>query len=143
MNKIILLIIVFLGSFQLIGQNKADQIRSLKIAHLSSVLDLTPEEAEKFWPIYTNYDKKMHELRHNDIVRFIKDSDISAIEDLSQSQATTKVNELLNFDSDYFTTRKQFIKDAQKVISNKKILTLKKAEDDFNRSLLKKYRENK
>ncbi|MHC5310309.1 hypothetical protein ACYSNM_09670 [Myroides sp. LJL116] len=143
MNKIILLIIVFLGSFQLIGQNKADQIRSLKIAHLSSVMDLTPEEAEKFWPIYTNYDKKMHELRHNDIVRFIKDSDISAIEDLSQSQATAKVNELLNFDSDYFTTRKQFIKDAQKVISNKKILILKKAEDDFNRSLLKKYRENK
>lgn len=143
MNKIILLIIVFLGSFQLIGQNKADQIRSLKIAHLSSVLDLTPEEAEKFWPIYTNYDKKMHELRHNDIVRFIKDSDISAIENLSQSEATAKINELLNFDSDYFTTRKQFIKDAQKVISNKKILILKKAEDDFNRRLLKKYKENK
>lgn len=127
----------------MLAQNKTDQIRSLKIAHLSSVLDLTPSEAEKFWPIYTTYDKKMTELRQNDIVRFIKDSNVQEIEQITSVQATQKVQDLLSVESDYYTTRKQFIKDAQKVISNKQILVLKKAEDDFHRKLLKKYKENK
>ncbi|MHC5201395.1 hypothetical protein ACYSNV_04140 [Myroides sp. LJL119] len=143
MNKITIFLAVFLCSLSVFAQNKSDQIRSLKIAHLSSVLNLSTTEAEKFWPIYNTYDQKIHELRHNDIVRYIKHSDLSELEALSEAQASVKVQELIDFDESYFTLRKNFIKDAQKILSNKKILILKKAEDDFNRKLLKKYREKK
>lgn len=40
-----------------------DALESLKIAFLSKKLDLTPEEAQKFWPVYNQYIsemKKMH-----------------------------------------------------------------------------------
>jgi hypothetical protein len=42
-----------------------------------------------------------------------------------------------------FALRKKFIKDLNGVISAKKIIILKKAEDDFNRQLLKQMRDKR
>ena len=44
-------------------------------------------------------------------------------------------------EEDLFNLKKKFIKDLQSVISAKKIIKLKKAEEDFNRELLKQMRE--
>ena len=51
------------------GQNerlkeKRDQIKAMKVAFLTSELNLTSDEAEKFWPVYNAYDDKQFELRH-------------------------------------------------------------------------------
>ncbi|WP_010252953.1 PH1570 family protein [Myroides injenensis] len=144
MKKIIALLII-LFSIQSINaqENHIDKIRSLKIAHLTTALNLTKSEAEKFWPIYNTYDNKMGELRHSQIVKFIKTTDIEDIEAMTEKDASNKIQELIDFETDYFTIRKQFLVDAKKILSNKKILILKKAEDDFNRKLLKKYKEKK
>ena len=58
------------------GDNK---IQTLKIAVFTQELDLSPEEAEKFWPIYNDYEterkavrakyKKMDKSAGNDIAR--------------------------------------------------------------------------
>lgn len=140
--------LVLLFSFMLIpgfSQNKEahDQIKSLKIAHISSALNLTNEEAEKFWPIYNTYDNKISTLRHNSIFKYIKQTDATDIAKLSDKEANLKLQELIDDEEDYFKTRQKFIIDAKKIISSKKIILLKKAEDDFNRKLLKKYKDNK
>lgn len=144
MKKIIALL-VLLFSLQNINAQEShiDKIRSLKIAHLTSTLNLTKTEAEKFWPIYNTYDNKMGELRHSQIVKFIKTTEIEEIEAMNEKDASNKIQELIDFETEYFTIRKQFLIDAKKILSNKKILILKKAEDDFNRKLLKKYKEKK
>ena len=46
-------------------------------------------------------------------------------------------------EEDLFNLKKKFIKDLQGVISAKKIIKLKKAEEDFNRELLKQMREKR
>ncbi|WP_353163126.1 hypothetical protein [Myroides odoratus] len=121
----------------------ADKIKSLKIAHLTTVLNLTTEEAEKFWPIYNTYDNKLSKLRHSEVIHYIKSNETQDIEGLTEKQATEKVQALLTFEEDYCSLRNQFILDSKKILSNKKILLLKKAEDDFNRKLLKKYKDKK
>ena len=121
----------------------ADKIKSLKIAHLTTVLNLTTEEAEKFWPIYNTYDNKLSKLRHSEVIHYIKSNETQDIEGLTEKQATEKVQALLTFEEDYCSLRNQFILDSKKILSNKKILVLKKAEDDFNRKLLKKYKDKK
>ena len=68
MKKNIFLIIVigFLSSFSSEAQLKkggVEKIRSYKIAYLTEKLNLTENEAQKFWPIYNKYDKKMMQLR--------------------------------------------------------------------------------
>lgn len=120
-----------------------DQIHALKITHLSSELNLTAKEAEKFWPLYTTYSEKMHALRNNPTARYIKNTDMETIEKLQEKEASEALRKIINYETEYFSLRTNFLEDVQKVLSAKKIIQLKKAEDDFNRKLLKQYRDKK
>ena len=40
-----------------------EELQSQKIAFFTQELDLTPEEAQKFWPVYNEGNKKLHTAR--------------------------------------------------------------------------------
>ncbi len=145
MKKYIILLLTILSIQNNWAQNKKshEQIRSLKVAHLTTALNLTKDEAEKFWTVYNVYDNKMSELHHNSTIKFLKKSSFDDLEKMSDKEALSKIQELNAFDDEYCSIRKQFLQDVQKILSAKKILILKKAEDEFNRQLLKKYKEKK
>lgn len=124
-------------------QKSHEQIKSLKLAHLASELNLTSQESEKFWPLYTAYDNKIYDLRHNDVARFIHKTDNDVIKKMSEEDAKKALENIITYEDDYFAIRKKFNEDAQKILSYKKIILLKKAEDDFNRKLLKQYKKKK
>src|ERR1035437_4885758 len=42
---------------------RKEKMESMKIAFLTQKLDLTPDEAQKFWPVYNEFQKKREELR--------------------------------------------------------------------------------
>ena len=42
------------------GAGNGDRIEALRIAYISEQLNLTPEEAQKFWPVYNAY---KHDLK--------------------------------------------------------------------------------
>src|SRR4029077_4442534 len=44
---------------------KEDKIEALRIAWISQQLNLTPEEAQKFWPVYNAYRNDLQTLRKN------------------------------------------------------------------------------
>jgi vacuolar-type H+-ATPase catalytic subunit A/Vma1 len=74
MRKLIILFIaVFAGSY-LMAQTDADYIEIardvLKVekkAAIAEVMELSKEEANVFWPLYNEYDNKMHEIQNNRI----------------------------------------------------------------------------
>lgn len=39
-----------------------ERIRAAQVAYLSQKLDLTPDEAQKFWPLYNQYTKEVEQL---------------------------------------------------------------------------------
>jgi hypothetical protein len=39
------------------------RIQALKIAYITKRLNLSPEEAQRFWPIYNKYDEEIHGAR--------------------------------------------------------------------------------
>jgi hypothetical protein len=39
------------------------KLAGLKVAYVTNQLNLTPEEAEKFWPVYNNYIKEFRKAR--------------------------------------------------------------------------------
>ena len=75
MKKIILLLIIsaaFItsieaqdnsGSQQRPKQNKRANIEALKVAFVTSELNLTAEEAQKFWPIHNGYMEELKKIR--------------------------------------------------------------------------------
>jgi hypothetical protein len=45
---------------------KMQNIEALKIAFISKQIQLTPDEAEKFWPVYNQYSNEIHTVVKND-----------------------------------------------------------------------------
>jgi len=44
------------------SEKKQQNIEALKIAFISKELALTPEEAQKFWPVYNQYSKELKSI---------------------------------------------------------------------------------
>ena len=67
MKKLLLILSVFFCLQTAIAQEdvtqapekKQQNIEALKVAFISKELELTPEEAQKFWPVYNQYSKEM------------------------------------------------------------------------------------
>ncbi|KOP38519.1 MULTISPECIES: hypothetical protein [Flavobacterium] len=144
--KNILALLLFLVTFSFYAQNdktdeKREKIKAFKVSFLTTELELTPTEAEKFWPIYNAYDDKQFELRHDKMKTYLKKLDDDNINSISEKEATTLLSQIECTDKELYLLREKFMTNIKKVLPAKKILKLKKSEDDFNRKLLKQYRD--
>jgi hypothetical protein len=61
--KRLLLLICFAISFLLSVAQNGERLEALKIAYITKRLDLSPEEAQKFWPIYNQYAEELKQAR--------------------------------------------------------------------------------
>ena len=67
MKKIIFLIALCLPLLVSAQDNsqRDNKLQSLEIAYLTKELNLSPEEAQKFWPVYNKYSAEMKETLRN------------------------------------------------------------------------------
>ena len=65
----ILFLLISSFSFSQGFKEKKGKVKALKIAYITEELDLTTEEAQKFWPIYNAFDDKQSELRHEKMAK--------------------------------------------------------------------------
>ena len=145
-TKIILPIIFLLVaslSFSQGFKEKREKVKALKVAYITEQLELTTDEAQKFWPIYNAFDENQSELRHEKMRAILDRFKPGNVEKLSEKDASNSLAQMEKIEEDLFNLKKKFIKDLQGVISAKKIIKLKKAEEDFNRELLKQMREKR
>ncbi len=139
--KNIIYIAVFLVSITSSAQRKPshEKIKALKIAYLTEQLNLTPKEAQNFWPIYNSHEEKV------DIIRKQKRTDIfektKNIDALSEAEATKLLELEASLDEKRHALEKKYINDVRKVISSKKTFILLQSENGFKRKLIKEYRQ--
>ncbi len=119
-------------------KEKKEKIKALKVAYITEKLDLTTNEAQKFWPIYNAFDEKQFQIRH-----FKRRKSKEEMNTISEKEAQNLIAEMQQNEEKMFQLKKQYIIDLQKVLPAKKILLLKKTEDEFNRKLLREFRERK
>lgn len=124
-------------------KERREKVKALKVAFITEKLELTTEEAQKFWPIYNAFDEKQAELRHEKMRGILDRFKPGNVENLSEKEASALLIQMEKIEEDLFSLRRKFIKDLQGVVSAKKIIKLKKAEEDFNRELLKQMREKR
>ena len=124
-------------------KEKREKVKALKVAYITEQLELTTDEAQKFWPIYNAFDENQSELRHEKMRAILDRFKPGNVEKLSEKDASNSLIQMEKIEEDLFNLKKKFIKDLQGVISAKKIIKLKKAEEDFNRELLKQMREKR
>ncbi|MDP5105030.1 MAG: sensor of ECF-type sigma factor [Polaribacter sp.] len=143
-NLIPIICISLFCVFSISAQDKKDskeKIKALKISYLTEQLNLTSNEAEKFWPIYNAYDLEQHELRskqRSELKKALKSND--EIDALNESDAEKLITLKLSIDRQLHESQKEFINKIKQVISFKKIIKLHVAEMEFGRKLMSKYR---
>jgi hypothetical protein len=134
------IIILFFISAGLFAQpDRHEKIRTLKIAYLTQELSLTSSEAEKFWPIYNEHDSRITELRKSerrDIGSKLRDG----FDTLTNEDANVMIDRWLEIESEMLKLRQELVLNLRKVLPPKKIILLRKAEDDFKRRLLERYK---
>ncbi|MDR0419526.1 MAG: Spy/CpxP family protein refolding chaperone [Prevotellaceae bacterium] len=111
-----------------------EQIQAKKIGYLTNKIDLTPEEAQMFWPIYNSYWAKRDSLFEKrrqimrDVLRSKDRPDEERAELLAQKLVDNQMAEAKLFE--------EYHKQFQKVLSPQKVLKYYAAEESFKTKLL-------
>jgi predicted transcriptional regulator len=142
MKRLLIVLLFFISTSACLQaqSDKHEDLKALKTAFITQELDLSPKEAEKFWPIYNVYDEKIYNLKvvsHNEGKNKIKKK--GGFDAISEKEADDFLTSLIAYEEEELIAKKELIKQLKKVISSKKILQLQRAERDFNRKLLREY----
>lgn len=121
-------------------KDKKEQIKAMKVAYITSELNLNSDEAAKFWPIYNAFDEKQFKLKHEKMQMYKNKLENNVSEQMSDKEASVLLAQMEKTEDELYQLRKKFNTDVKSVLSPVKILKLKKAEEEFNRKLLKQYR---
>jgi hypothetical protein len=119
-----------------------DKIKALAIAHITKALDLSTEEAQRFWPLYNEVKDERSKLEKvkKQLIRKLE----SEFDNMTEKQASLYVDQMVALDKRIGGTNLDYKHDdIIKVIGAKRFLKLKKAEMDFRRKMIREYRDRK
>jgi hypothetical protein len=149
MKKLIIYILFLASIEQIVAQDALDdekqqpknieKINAARIALISEKLQLTPEQAEKFWPIYREFREQRQELRN-------KYRSAERTQDIAKPKAE-RDQELIQLGFELkqqiIDLEKKYSERLLKVISAQQLLALPKAEEEFRRMLLQRLQDRK
>jgi Skp family chaperone for outer membrane proteins len=123
MKKYLLFLIAIFGSFSFVmAQNanaqRSEKIKALKIAFITQKLQLTSAEAEKFWPVYNQYENEIHQLRSDN-----------------------KNGDVLENEQELLDARKKYKPSFEKILGPQRLNDLYNAERDFRNVLIRRLKE--
>lgn len=116
------------------GGSHHEKITAQRIAFITSKLDLTPTEAQNFWPIYNEYDQKQHQLMHETRSSMMLDPD--KIDALTDKEASDIADSQVAVSQKMADLRKEYNSKFKSVLPAKKVLKLYNAEREFQKTLI-------
>lgn len=129
---IMLAILLITGSIMAQDKKMRQKIESARIAMISERLNLTPEQAQEFWPVYNEFTNKRKQLRQD----FQKQKPDAPISELSEKERRQLVQNGIDLKQKELDLEKQYSTKILDVISTQQMLSLRKAEGDFRKMLI-------
>jgi hypothetical protein len=117
-----------------------EKIKAEKISFFTSRLDLTPAEAQAFWPVYNEFEKKRF-----DIQRQIHDFERMPDEEyakLSEQEIVKMTNNYIESFEKEANLRKEYHNKFQKILPQKKVLLMYRTENEFRGHMIREYRKD-
>jgi len=142
--KKIAFITVLLLSLSSVYAQKFEKVKALKTAFITDRLDLSSSEAEKFWPIYNQYEKELHQFQVIDRLTILNQiSESGGIKNMTEKDASILMQKVLDLNDKIHNAEKNKYIALKKVISSQKILMLIKTEEGFKKELFKLLQEQR
>jgi hypothetical protein len=108
-----------------------EKVEAMRVAFITNRLDLSPEEAKQFWPIYNSYRHDLAQLRHS---LYPKDEGADSHLDADRQ---------LEFEQKKLDLKKQYKPQFEQVLGRAKLNKLVTAEEDFKRLLIQTMRNRR
>jgi len=112
------------------------KIEAQKISFITQQLDLNPEEAQKFWPLYNEMSKKKEafQLEFRQLIRSLKGNS----ENLSDDELIKISDRMADLKVEKAKMEREYHYKYKKVLSAKQILDLHLAQKQFQGMLLRR-----
>ena len=148
MKKLFLITILSIFSFAaIVAQERRgpspemlEKIKAEKISFFTSKLDLTPSEAQAFWPVYNEFETKRFDIQRQ-IHEFERMPD-DKFASLSESDIEKITNTYLGSFEKEAQLLKEYNKLFLKVLPKKKVLMMYRIENEFRGHLIREYRKS-
>lgn len=138
---IILLLTISAPAFAQPGKGgpRHEKIEALKVSFLTTKLDLTPEEAKVFWPVYNQYQKEMDALQQQRRQRWQNREE--QLNEMSEKEISAFIDDNIKFEQQELDIRKKYHQEFKSVLPVRKVALLYQGEREFKIMLLNKLRE--
>ncbi|TDB64616.1 hypothetical protein [Arundinibacter roseus] len=117
------------------SEEEIRKIQDAKIAIITNRVNLTPEQAKDFWPIYNEFSKQKRSM-HREMRQLINTRE----DGRSDDQVMSNLKEVQALKQKELELEKEYQAKFLTVISAKQLVELYKAERSFNEMLLQRLR---
>lgn len=115
-------------------KEKVERYEAMKVAHITSELDLSAEEAQKFWPVYNEWNAKRKELRKDYRPE-------TKVEDMTEKEAEAYLDKIVENRRKMAAIEDGMLADLKGVLSADKVVKLLHAEKNFHKTMVRKIRD--
>lgn len=118
---------------------RGERIEALRISFYTHELQLTPAEAQAFWPVFNEYQTKLDDIQHkrNELFREGRMGTGAPAEKDIEAMIVAS----FSLEQEELDLKQQYFKEFQKVLPMQKIGKLYQAERKFRLMLLKEFRD--
>lgn len=120
---------------------RQEQMKAAKIGFITRELNLSEEEAQKFWPVYNKFDNE-REAHRRKMLALRLDANESG-EKPNAKEAEEAVEQYLQLRQEEVDMEKKFYQSVKKVLPAEKVALLFQAEKRFQRELLRNLQQRR
>ncbi len=126
---------VFIGSAIYAQNPNMERLNAYKIAFFTKRLNLTPQEAEKFWPVYNEYQdmKNKIQFERQEINRNFNQNELN----MTDREMTEAGDKYIALEVREASLAQEFHTKIKAILSPVKVLRLYQAENQYRLQLLK------
>lgn len=117
-----------------------DRIKAKRIAFFTDKLQLTPDEAQKFWPVFNEYNQKKNNLIAEK--RKLTESFSNNSSNMNEVEVDKTINRLILISQQEVQLFEDYNKRFRIILSAQKVMKLYLAETDFKIMLLRELKAN-
>jgi hypothetical protein len=110
------------------------KIQQYRIAAFTEMLELTPEEAQGFWPVYNQYQANLEDIRK-------QQRPDKAIGSMTDQEAELQLKKHFEVRVREIDLEKKMVEDLRKVLPVQKIAKMPMAEREFRATMVRRVQE--
>ena len=124
-----------IGDFPGRGMQNA-RIKAQRVAYITSRLALSPQEAERFWPLVNEMEEERERI-------FLKYDLERPADSISEADAARRIEQSFRLDEELLALRRRYYERFKQVVPDSKIVKFPEADREFKREMLEELRHRR